>query len=362
MTGWQEIGAQILLPSNPMERAENISPAAWPLRAASTRTRPRARVFAAIVIASACLSAAFASWLPLQVSIITVFLFAGPHNWFELRYFLMRLPARFGRSRNFFIVAFAGIALLTAIYVSLPAFYYANLWSGVNWPSAIATWNTLLLLWLSVLVLLRARQKSNRDWFWVVPIACALSGINWLAPEIFSLAIVYIHPLIALWFLDRHLRRTRPEWLPAYRRCLMLLPLLIGLMLWQLSRTAPLIDDNGLFWRITQHAGAQLLPGISSHMLVSLHVFLEMLHYGVWIVALPTIGATGAIWTVKSIPIASHSRGFPRLIAAILIFSLIVVGVLWFGFSVNYTLTRDVYFTVAMAHVLAEAPFLLRMI
>jgi LytS/YehU family sensor histidine kinase len=97
-------------------------------------------------------------------------------------------------------------------------------------------------------------------------------------------------------------------------------------------------------------------------MLVSTHVFLEMLHYGVWIVALPVIGATGAIWNVKTIPIASHSRGFPKLIAAILIFSLFVVAALWAGFSVNYAATRDIYFTVAIAHVLAEAPFLLRMI
>jgi hypothetical protein len=74
------------------------------------------------------------------------------------------------------------------------------------------------------------------------------------------------------------------------------------------------------------------------------------------------IGATGAIWSVKTIPIASHSRGFPKLIAAILVCGLIVVAILWFGFSANYILTRDIYFTVAMAHVLAEAPFLLRMI
>ncbi len=133
-------------------------------------------------------------------------------------------------------------------------------------------------------------------------------------------------------------------------------------MTWQLGRATSLGDDNGLFWRITQHAGAQLLPNVSSHMLVSVHVFLEMLHYGVWIIALPLIGATGAVWKVKTIPIASHSRGFPKLIAAVLICGLLAVAVLWLGFSTNYTLTRDIYFTVAMAHVLAEAPFLLRMI
>jgi SSS family solute:Na+ symporter len=57
-------------------------------------------------------------------------------------------------------------------------------------------------------------------------------------------------------------------------------------MFWKLGQTPALPDDNGLFWRITQHAGAQLLPNVSSHVLVATHVFLEMLHYGVWLVAL----------------------------------------------------------------------------
>ncbi len=345
-----------------MERVENISIAAWPRATSRTRPLVSARSFAVILIASAALSAAFASLLPLQASILTVFLFAGPHNWFEVRYFLMRLPVRFGRSRNFFIVAFAGIGALTLGYVALPALYYANLWSGALWPTAIATWNTLMLLWIGALVLIRAKQKTNRDWFWIVPLIFALSAANWMSPELFSLAIVYAHPLVALWFLDRHLRRTKPEWLGTYRRCLMFLPMLLGGMLWQLSRTTSLADDNGLFWRITQHAGAELLPNVSSHMLVSTHIFLEMLHYGVWIVALPLIGASGAIWNVKTIPVANHSRGFPKLIAALLIFSLGVVAILWMGFSFDYSATRDVYFTVAIAHVLAEAPFLLRMI
>jgi hypothetical protein len=345
-----------------MERVENIPVAAWPRVDARAQGRVSPRTFAAIIVASALLSAAFGSWIPLQASILTVFLFAGPHNWFELRYFLMRLPVRFGRSRNFFVVAFGGIFALTLAYVSLPALFYANLWSGENWTTAIAWWNTALLLWIATLVVMRGRQTSRRDWSWTFPLAFALCAVNWLRADLFSLAIVYIHPLVALWFLDRHLRRTKPEWLPTYRRCLMFLPLLLAGMLWQLSRTASLADDNGLFWRITQHAGAELLPNVSSHMLVSTHVFLEMLHYSVWIVALPLIGATGAIWKVNSIPVANHARGFPKVIGGILIFSLFVVAVLWLGFSVNYTATRDIYFTVAIAHVLAEAPFLLRML
>jgi len=226
----------------------------------------------------------------------------------------------------------------------------------------MAIWNTALLLWIAALVFMRGKQTSRHDWSWALPVAFALCAVNWLSPELFSLAIVYAHPLVALWFLDRHLRRKKPEWLKTYRRCLAFLPLLLAGMLWQLSRTSSLVDDNGLFWRITQHAGAALLPNVSSHMLVSTHVFLEMLHYGVWIVALPLIGATGAIWNVKTIPVAKHSRGFPKLIGTMLVFSLLVVAILWLGFSFNYAATRDIYFTVAIAHVLAEAPFLLRMI
>lgn len=344
-----------------MQRAENIQ---LTLSMARSRQgwRVSAKIFAAILIASACASAALASWLPLQMSIATVFLFAGPHNWFEARYFLMRLPARFGRSRNFFTVAFAGIFVLTLSYISLPALYYANIWSRGNWPTAIATWNTGFLLWISALVILRGRQNSRRDGFWALPVAFALCAVNWLAPDLFSLAIVYLHPLVALWFLDRHLRRMKPEWLSIYRRCLLAVPVLLFAMLWQLAQTPSLADDNGLFWRITQHAGAELLPNVSSHMLVSTHVFLEMLHYGVWIVALPLIGATGAVWKVNTIPLARRTRGFPKLIVVFLVVGLLTVVLLWLGFSANYTATRDVYFAVAIAHVLAEAPFLLRMI
>jgi hypothetical protein len=307
-------------------------------------------------------SAAFASWLPLQVSIITVFLFAGPHNWFELRYFLMRLPVRFGRSRNFFLTAFAGLGVLTLTYVSLPLLYNAAWWSDEAWSTVIASWNSLFLFWLVLLIWLRGKQKLRAKWTWTIPLGMALCSFNWLSPDLFSLALVYAHPLVALWFLDRHLARTRPEWLRAYRRCLCVLPVVLVAMVWRLSQVSSLPDSNGLFWRITQHSGAEVLPQVSSHLLVSVHLFLEMLHYGVWIVALPLIGASAKFWDVKTVPIARHVRGFPRLVASLLVLALAAVVFLWLGFSIDYSTTRDIYFTIAIAHVLAEAPFLLRMI
>ena len=303
------------------------------------------------VVVSVIGVAVLATWLPLQVSIITVFLFAGPHNWFEFRYFLMRLPARFGKSRKFFVTAFAGIGFLTVSYVSLPFIYQNIFWSSETWLIVLASWNTLLLAWLVALIRLRANQKRKADWSWTTPVLLALAALNWLGPEFFSLAIVYAHPLVALWFLDRQLKRTRPSWVGAYRRCLSALPLILAFMIWQLSQTPALNDDNGLFWRITQHSGAQLLPQVSSHMLVSVHLFLEMLHYGVWIVALPLVG-TG-FWRFK------ESQKRPTR-TVLLMLGLVGVAILWFGFATDYTNTRDLYFTIAIAHVLAEAPFLLK--
>jgi hypothetical protein len=99
-------------------------------------------------------------------------------------------------------------------------------------------------------------------------------------------------------------------------------------------------------------------------------VFLEMLHYGVWLIALPLIAPPAVrrdsseptFWTIKSIPLARHPRGFPKAVAAMFVLGAFLVAILWAGFTVDYSTTRDVYFTVAIAHVLAEAPFLLKMI
>ncbi|HSE23613.1 MAG TPA: hypothetical protein VLB68_18235 [Pyrinomonadaceae bacterium] len=316
------------------------------------------------------LSASLSVWMPLQFSIATVFLFAGPHNWLELRYFLTRLPVRFGRSRLFFLTAFIGLGLLTTSYISLPLLYRSQSWSEEQSITVIAVWNSLLLVWIGYLIRLRSEQK-RKDWGWTIAALLALGAFNWIQPDGFSLGLVYLHPLIALWFLDLHLRKTRPAFLKFYRGLLIALPLILGLMIFQTAGAESLNDNNGLFWRVTQHSGAQLLPQVSSHLLVSIHVFLEMLHYGVWILALPLVrplvrsnegGDTNRYANTWKIGVYSHPRGFPKTVLGVLFVAMLLVIGLWAGFAYDYATARDIYFTLAIAHVLAEAPFLLRMI
>jgi hypothetical protein len=56
----------------------------------------------------------------------------------------------------------------------------------------------------------------------------------------------------------------------------------------------------------------------------------------------------------------SGSLAAKKLIPVVFAVSSFATIVLWIGFVWNYSTTRDVYFALAMAHVLAEIPFLLK--
>jgi hypothetical protein len=316
-----------------------------------------ARLFGSTMLVLAVVAALLAGWAPVGFSIVTVFLFAGPHNWIEARYFLGRLPGRWGKLRTYFALACAGVLGLTLCYAAVA--WLAWEWDETPRRMALASWNTALVLWILVLVHLRSRHNPRRDWSWTLPAGLLVVGLAWLHPEGWALGLVFLHPLVALWILDRELRRSRRQWLRTYRVCLLAVPLLLGLLWWRLAGTPSLPGMDSFTVRITRHAGADLLPGVSSHWLVATHTFLEMLHYSVWLVAIPLVTAA-APWRIGKMPLARRSARWRWLVAGVLAVGAGAVVVLWYGFLADYPATRDIYFTVAMLHVLAEVPFLLR--
>ncbi|MEP6847650.1 MAG: hypothetical protein ABI999_02250 [Acidobacteriota bacterium] len=317
--------------------------------------------FAAFVTVCALLAVGVGSF-PLQMSIATIFLFAGIHNFMELRYFAARMPLSWGRSRTYYSVGIGGVIVLAAAYFSL---YFLNgnwLWSLDSRGALTASWNTALVLWIGLLFYLRGKQRPKSDWSWAFPTAFLLAALAWMVPLYWSLSLVYLHPFIAMWFLDRQIRRTKPEWLHAYHLCLASIPVFL-LILWATLANQPnLPEDTALFWRITQHAGSQILPGISSRLLVATHVFLETIHYAVWILLIPLVDFRAIPWRLRDMPLFYNKSGFPRLVIATLCLGSLIVAVLWGGFALDYTTTRDLYFAFAMAHVLAEFPFLIKML
>ena len=322
---------------------------------------PSAYFLVAGFVVCCAIAATLIGAFPLQLSIVTIFLFAGVHNLMEFRYFTARMPVRWGRSRTYYSVAIGGVVILTAAYLVL---YFSNdgwLWSGEGAAYFALLWNTGFIAWIGLLFYLRGKQ-SRRDFEWALPIVLFVAAAAWAVPQYWSLSLVYLHPLVAMWFLERQIRRTKPEWLRAYHVCLASIPVFLVLIWITFAAQPNLPDETQLFWRIAQHAGSEILPGISSHVLVATHVFLESIHYFVWLLLIPLVDRRAVPWRLDDVPLFSNANGIPKIFAAFLVFSVVVVIALWLGFAMDYTTTRDIYFAFAIGHVLAEFPFLVKML
>ncbi|MEM7453439.1 MAG: hypothetical protein AAF456_03690 [Planctomycetota bacterium] len=320
-----------------------------------------------IFLAVACLgfigvSALLSGWLPVGFAIAAVFLFAGPHNWMEARYFFQKMPGRWGKLRAYFVVAIAGVVLLSAGSLLLPSFARSWNWGSESWLTGIAIWNTALVGWILWMAMMRQSETDRLRWNWLIPAAFLLIALTWLYPMMWNLTLVYLHPFVAFWFLDRELGRRDKKLRSTYRWCLATVPVVMVVLWWQLAPTDDLPGLDMLSMQISAHAGSGILEGVSSHLLVSTHTFLEMLHYGVWLFAIPLLTLRSAPWQLRRIPLAEKSKAWAWGIGLFLLAGVAVVVMIWAGFIANYPLTRDLYFTVAIMHVLAEVPFLLRML
>lgn len=322
-------------------------------------TRPK---FAHVALLFAFAAATLAGLAPRAFSIATVFLFAGPHNWIEARYFLSRMPSRFGPLSGYFLLGIAGVLLLTSGSMIMRWIGSRFDWDGSTWFIAVASWETALSAWVFALMFMRSRQKPMRDWSLLWPISFLVIALAWVVPAWWGLTLVYGHPLIGLAVLDRELKRSRPAWIKGYRRSLWVVPGLLLLLVWFLAVAPDLVGDDPITSRIARHAGSEMLAGVSSHLLVATHSFLEMLHYGVWLVAIPLASFRVAPWDLSTINFVRKSRRWRLVLSIVLGFGLVAVVLLWIAFLADYPTTRDVYFTLALLHVLAEIPFLLRMI
>ncbi|MEZ6129058.1 MAG: hypothetical protein R3C59_10265 [Planctomycetaceae bacterium] len=310
---------------------------------------------------------------PIGMSVLIVILFAGPHNYVEARYFLTRLPRRLGPLKRYFLYSAAGIVILTVTYPLLahvPDFVLRANRSGIGSRRAafvmvsVGIWNTALIFWCAGLAALRSSQRPYRNWDYKWPIAFGVAGAAWLQPLLLPLLLVFAHPLMGLWLLDREILFRRPHWSFAYRLCVATVPVML-IMLWTLlpvgvSDLWP--DIHGVERQIARHVGAPLFSPVISKRLIASHAFLELLHYGVWIVAIPV--ASGRVFSkpFQAIPLLRRSGLVRSIIRIGLIVGLAAVIALWLFFQADYSTTRDVYFAIAMLHVLAEIPFLLRML
>ena len=288
---------------------------------------------------------------------MAVFLFAGPHNWMEVRYFLTRMPARWGALAPYFSLGLVGSLFLAGFFATLPWLAGSNSEAGLM---LVSVWNSVLTVWIVWLARLRSQQNPRRDWPLLIPIGLVVIAANWFAPLAWSLALVYLHPLLALAFLDRELQRKASAWRKGFHISLSLIPLCLLVMAARCATSPDIPGRDLLTWQITHHAGAGVIPRISTQFLVAAHVFLELLHYLVWVAVIPLLNRGSSLWRTRDVPLARRSPNWRRFVMTVLAAGAGVMLVLWASFLADYTWTRNVYFTIAILHVLMEIPFLLR--
>lgn len=308
----------------------------------------------AIVAVAAAVSAA----APMPVALLSVFAFAGPHNWFELRYLLGRLPARLSPFRAYFLTAAAGVVLLS-VGSMLLVWRGRAASAGVPWASI---WISGVAAWVWVLLVVRAREIHRRAPGWVAPVLMMVAAVGWWAPAGVGVALVYIHPAVALWFLDRELRGRHRADRSAYRRSLWLIPAaVVAIWIAGPPAVAYAAGGAGVVAAVGRQTGADVFGTAFGGRLIATHVFLELVHYGVWIAIMPMVAIRGPVFGRAGIALWRRAGRSARLVAAALLGAGFVVAALWIGFTVDYRATRDLYFTLAIVHVLVEVPALIRL-
>lgn len=338
-----------------------VSDSERPIDANSTGAR-RPILLCCGCLAFAVAAAMAAARFPIQYTIAIVFLFAGPHNWIEARYFLTRLPPKLGKLRGFFLFAIGGALGLSALHAILPPLARTMGWDAVTWHFGMAIWCSLLIAWVATLVMMRSRQGPRRDWSIVPPIALAVGSLAWLQPGLLMLTLVFMHPLIGLWILDREIGQNRPNLRAGYRLCLASIPILVFWMAIRFAGATDLSPKSETGTWLVMQVGSNQLPFVSSHFLLSTHAFLETIHYGVWLIAIPFANRRVLAWRWDSMPLTRRAGRARSLVVAALGIGMLCVFVLWVAFSLDYSTTRFLYFQVAMIHVLTEIPFLLRLL
>lgn len=289
------------------------------------------------------LGAAIAS-APVLAATLSVAFLAGPHNLMEARYLLSRLPGRVGKLRPYFLLSLYGVLLLGLTSVALPFF------SGTL---GLQIWNTVLIGWVTNLAMLRRKENPRREWPWLEPVALALTGLMWAYPSAFTLILVFGHPLLALVILGRELHAFRRPERFVYPQLLAAVPVGLLVLLYGLHLRG---------WVGPDEIRSFLTLSSGSPLFLAAHTYLELLHYAVWIGALPLLAAATRREKLEAFPALRKSRQRLHAARLFLAFGFVLAGLLWWGFTADFETTRELYFRIAIFHVLVEFPFLVRLL
>jgi hypothetical protein len=170
--------------------------------------------------------------------------------------------------------------------------------------------------------------------------------------------MLFLHPLLGLWILEREIRRTRKTWLNSYHWCLLSIPIaVLGLFLF-LNGVPPDTANSQTLTRLSGNPGNMLFADASPAMMLSIYAFLQMVHYAIWVVAMPIVSQSWKRWRLDFMPALRNRAKLQAMVRIGFAMSGLAVICFWIGYKLDYTATLDFYVLLSTLHVLSEVPFM----
>ncbi len=88
-----------------------------------------------------------------------------------------------------------------------------------------------------------------------------------------------------------------------------------------------------------------------------------MVHYGIWVFALPLATRCWRRWRLDYAPIVRKRPLLAGVLALVIpVSGMLAIPALWAGYAIDYATANQIYITVATIHVIAELPFMFWMV
>lgn len=119
------------------------------------------------------------------------------------------------------------------------------------------------------------------------------------------------------------------------------------------------LQDSSLLKLVLRQTGAHSMNALPAGRVVALQLYLQWLHYWVWLVLIPTQVLNKPLFRLNEEPVR-HVPWLRRVVQVAFIAGM--TASLMFGalFATQPALAWRLYFLIAQFHVLAELPFIIR--
>jgi hypothetical protein len=321
----------------PLDRVRARLFRAWAAHPRSRRwlVRRDQRV-AAKMIAGTVIALLLAVVVPVWTFALSPIALGIPHVAGDLRHLVLR--RRLSRAVRVSVLVFC--ALLVGLAVVRVA--------GVKWHGHLTCELAIASTWVLVSTLLGARDGvDGRRLRWLLPVVLVASGAALAAPALARLVLAQLHNVvgIALWMLFFR-KNHRPMRAPFVLLGVATLLLASGAML----PIAAWTGGTHLGSLSLTHAAALIAPGAAPSLAagaLSLFVFLQALHYQVWLNLLPEEEIRGEASHTYRMSARSLVEDLGGVTVLVIVAAMVVVAIFALG---NLERTRNTYLELALFH------------